>query len=60
MSTVLLAIFILAILILINALFVAAEFATHLFQLPCHQELRSKEITWMIHEIRSVLTANGS
>lgn len=34
---------------------VSKNYSQSLLQLPCHQELRSKELDWMIDEIRAVL-----
>lgn len=35
---------------------VSDRFATALLQLPCHQELRDREMAWMIRSVRAVLT----
>ena len=35
---------------------VAADYSRRLFQFPCHQELQESELTWILDEVRSVLS----
>lgn len=36
----------------------AARLAHEMIQIPCHQELRAKELVWIIDRIRTTITAN--